>query len=443
MRRQDAFTRSRTTGQNLPPIAAAVMLLGGACAMLPAGEPVTPPADTGQTERLVEQLGAVSYTHREAAAARLKQIGAPALPLLRRAAEHRDLEIRYRARQLCDAIERVEQQRLLSEFHARGDHETGRLLPGWERFAALVGHDASARELFVAMYREEPEIMRLADRTGGALRAAVEERVLQFRASRRQSRLSRMTPATAAVMLFVALDPNLDVNGAVHEVMIVVFGQRSIQDALMQPGDSALRRLTSRWIADADDVSPAQRVAVAMLYGFESGVVPSLEMIRSPLRGSHIQNAIFSVAKLGGPQHLIELESLLDDDSVMAERENSAGLDLPMRVLGAARQLDDFTGVWPDNVPDEHTRTPALVTFSAQVRDVALAAMIHLIGQDPLDYGFTQLRPHSEYLYAPNTAGFDSDESRERALRQWRLWALVQKLHALDIDEIAVEGAGV
>ena len=81
--------------------------------------------------------------------------------------------------------------------------------------------------------------------------------------------------------------------------------------------------------------------------------------------------------------------------------------------------------------------------FSAQVRDVALAAMIHIIGQNPRDYGFTELRPHKDYLYAANTAGFGSEERRNRALRKWALWAKVQRLQSLGIDEIAAEGVGL
>ncbi|MGE4000350.1 MAG: hypothetical protein AB7I48_09045, partial [Planctomycetaceae bacterium] len=436
MRLRRPFTPNRLI-RCLLPFGVAASLVPMAHHGAHSGEPVESPSaahiDSGQVERLVEQLGAVSYDRRERAADQLQRIGAEALPSLRRASEHRDLEVRYRARQLYEAIERVEQQRILAEFHSGGNRDLGRLLPGWERFAECVGHDASARELFVAMYRSEPEIMRLTDRTSTELRSAVEERVLQFRGSKPQSRTSRMSPATAAVLLFAALDPNLDVNGTVHEIMIVVFGQRAIQEALTEAGDSALRRLTSRWIADAQDVPPSQRVAVAVLYGLETGVVPSLEMIHSPLRGNQIHNAVFSVAKLGGPQHLIDLAALLEDDAVMSERENNTGTDLSWQIRDTARQLAEFTATWPADVPAANGSSQPHVTFSAQVRDVALAAMIHLIGQDPQDYGFTELRPHKEYLYAPNTAGFDSDERRDRALRQWALWSRVQQLNSLDI----------
>ncbi len=427
---------------------AAAAELGGGTARNSPG----PLVGSALVEQLVEQLGAASYGHRERAAALLKEMGAEALPSLRRAARHNDLEIRYRASQLLDTIERTEQQRILGEFVSGGDRDWESLLPGWRRFAGIVGRDAPARELFAAMHHDEPEIMRLTNRPGAKLRTAVERRVLQFRRSKRDSTASRMSPATVAVLLFVMLDPQLDINGTAHSVMTVVFGQRAVRDELSSAGDSALRRLLSRWIADADDVSPAQRVAIAVQYGFASGVEPSLQLIRSQAQGSQIQNAIFAVAKLGGPEHLAELEILLADDSVLSQRQGHAkGTtrgELRLRVRETARSLSESAARSFDSPPSLRQKSLPQqggdrIVFSSQVRDVALAAMIHLIGQNPRDYGFDELRPHMDYLYAANTAGFDSDERRNRALRRWTLWAMVQRLQALEIDEIAVEGVGL
>ncbi len=414
--------------------------------------PPEPLVGSALAERLVEQLGAPSYDRRERAAALLKEIGAEALPSLRRAARHNDLEVRYRARRLLDTIEQSERQRILSEFVTGEDRDWGNLLPGWRRYAGIVGRDASARALFAAMHHDEPEIMRLTNRRGPELRTAVERRVLQFRRSKRNSTASRMSPATVAVLLFVMLDPQLDISGAAHSVMAVVFGQRAVRDELRSSGDSALRRLLSRWIADAADVSPAQRVAIAVQYGVASGVEPSLQLIRSQAKGSQMQNAIFALAKLGGPEHLNDLEALLADDSILSQRQgpakSTARDELWLRVRETARSLDETTALSLDFRPSPpQSSLPqqggGRIVFRSQVRDVALAAMISLIGQNPRDYGFTELRPHKDYLYAANTAGFSSDEHRNRALRKWALWAKVQRLQSLSIDEIAVEGVGL
>ena len=208
----------------------------------------------------------------------------------------------------------------------------------------------------------------------------------------------------------------------------------------MAPGDTALRRLTSRWIAEAVDVSPSKRVAVAVQYAFETGVEPSLQLIRSPARGNHIQNAIFAVAKLGGPEHLTDLKVLLRDESVLSQRKSNGNIDLRSHVREIARDLSQAAALSHDDSPPSTRQVRERVVFSSQVRDVALAAMIHIIGQNPRDYGFTELQPRGQYLYVPNTAGFDSEERRSRAFLKWKLWAKVQQLQSLEVDETAVEG---
>ena len=55
------------------------------------------PALAGEVEDMVKQLGDDSYEKREAAEKRLEEIGEPALPALRAAAESEDAEVRAKA----------------------------------------------------------------------------------------------------------------------------------------------------------------------------------------------------------------------------------------------------------------------------------------------------------------------------------------------------------
>ncbi len=360
---------------------------------------------TEQAERWVEQLGASSYQLREEAAIRLSEMGAPALPPLREAARHGDLEIRYRAMSLLEAIERVEQQKALDEFLATGDPELSALLPGWQRFSEIAGADLSARQLFVDMYRAEPSIMRLTGRSGVGLQTIVEQRSLRFRAGDRRQFNARMSPATLAVFLFVMLDPGCELSVGTRSLSSVVIGQSQIAAALDESSDSALRRLMGKWVAEADQVSPPHRIAVGMQYSLESGVEPALQMIQLGVQGSHLQNAIHAIGRLGGPEHIAALSTLLNDTTQLAEQQ-------------------------------QKSKSP----FTSQVRDVALAVILHLSGQNPADYGFLKLRLHPKHLYQPNSAGFDSDETRDRAFTQWQLWTRVQRSQALAIDATAIAG---
>ncbi len=65
----------------------------------------TAPASDEEIGRLITQLGDENYHQREAATAKLKAIGRPALPQLKMAESHSDPEVRVRAIELARAIE--------------------------------------------------------------------------------------------------------------------------------------------------------------------------------------------------------------------------------------------------------------------------------------------------------------------------------------------------
>src|SRR5437016_5696061 len=75
------------------------------CALSLALPPLAARADgAAEVSRLVKQLGSDDFWTREAASKRLKEIGAAALPALRRAASDGDTETRRRAEEAVAAI---------------------------------------------------------------------------------------------------------------------------------------------------------------------------------------------------------------------------------------------------------------------------------------------------------------------------------------------------
>lgn len=83
---------------------AALICLGAAA----AAQAAAPPAETPTTRRvaaLIELLGDRDFRAREVAERRLRAEGAAALPLLRKALRHEDLEVRRRALRLVPSIE--------------------------------------------------------------------------------------------------------------------------------------------------------------------------------------------------------------------------------------------------------------------------------------------------------------------------------------------------
>src|SRR3954453_19931172 len=75
--------------------------------LLPLLMAAAPPAcpSGAEVERLIEQLGDDDFDTREAATARLKLAGEPALDALHKALTSDDLEVRRRARRIVVAVE--------------------------------------------------------------------------------------------------------------------------------------------------------------------------------------------------------------------------------------------------------------------------------------------------------------------------------------------------
>jgi hypothetical protein len=99
-----------------------------------------------------------------------------------------------------------------------------------------------------------------------------------------------------------------------------------------------------------------------------------------------LQDAILAVGKLGSQEHIELLTPLLADDTALGNQFN--------------RQVKK--------------------SFQPQVRDVALAVIIHLSGEKPQDYGFTAIQQDAVRLFRSNTMGFASDQQRQAAHKKWQ-----------------------
>src|SRR5262245_52352327 len=65
-----------------------------------------PPVEAAEVERLLAQLGSESFAERQAASRRLDLLGEPVLAALKRAVKSDDIEVRRRADELIQRIER-------------------------------------------------------------------------------------------------------------------------------------------------------------------------------------------------------------------------------------------------------------------------------------------------------------------------------------------------
>ena len=140
-------------------------------------------AQPDSADALVRQLGADSYRLRKSAGKELLEMKTAAVDALGRGLESTDPEIRDRCRSILAAIEADPVETRLRAFV---EAKTGSL-PGWDRFAKVVGPKSGARELFAEIYRVDRELLATLQQNPKSAKA-----MLIDRASRLNRELSKM-----------------------------------------------------------------------------------------------------------------------------------------------------------------------------------------------------------------------------------------------------------
>jgi hypothetical protein len=358
------------------------------------------PPTAEEIGRWIGQLGDDSYIVRQTAADRLLAAGVAARPALLEVADGPDPETRAAARRLVALIDRADFNRRLQAFAADTDGRLGTSMPGWEAFSQLVGDDARARDLFVDMQRAEGPL--LAQVFGGSVSGSDqswEDRLTRLVRGHVVVNL-RQGPSlgSCATMLFLgALPKPVPSNQAATELARLAEYPPVRQAMQSDERRDAVRRLVAAWIVDCanhNDDGLLQRLGVGSRYGIAEAVPLAVAVATDPQYVAVSANtrvtAILTVGKLGGPAQVAALEPLLEDATVC----------MPVRLGAVAGQ-------------------PAT---QVQIRDVALAVMLHLTHQDPQQYGFPAVRGNVRNLFNVPTLYMPSDAARNAAIEKWHKW---------------------
>ena len=366
--------------------AALAVWLTAMAAVLPAGPP-DQPAD--QIERLAYRLASAEFTVRDAAERELRTAGPEALPILRRLADARNLEMRERIARLIVALEVTALESSLQQLSEGGVPADELSVPGWAAYQRVMGADAERRSLFIDMVRADAGLMAAIDGPRENLRQEFERRCADINIQRSQRQSGARSVADVAALILAATQPDSHPSPAAAACITACLQEGPFL-AEMQRSDrpQALEQLVALWVAHPDSSTVIQRLGLAARFELAEGIDVAREIIERRLYGPQIQHAILYIAKVGTAEHLHDLELLLGDTTD----------------LQAARRGGS-------------------TTFSAQVQDVALAGLVYMTRQRPGDYGFDSLRVNSQYVYAPGSIGFETDEARQQALERWRWWA--------------------
>jgi hypothetical protein len=356
------------------------------------------PAEGQKAWALVRQLGDNSFEAREEASRKLLRMGLSVKDLLEEGSRDPDPEIRRRCLDLLPAVREADLKVRLEAFIADREGKKNHDLPGWPLYRKLAGDDATARELFVAIQKSEAGLFledvdrnpRAAGEQLGARCQALQQRLYGFQAGV----VHPITLEDLAPLFLVACDPRVRPSPPATSLLSSFLYQQAPRTALTAgPSPSPFKKLVLAWMTQqTDDNAVMQMLYLANNLNLKEGLDLAVRVVRDRrVKGMGLATAFTTVGKLGGKAQVALLEPFLDDKTVIG----------PFA-------LNRMRG-------------------TTEVRDVALAMLVHLTGQSHKDYGYPFVDTNAGFKFYAHFLGFTTDQQREQALRKWKDWSAAQK----------------
>lgn len=342
------------------------------------------------TTLLVKQLGDEEFTVRETAAEKLTRLGLAARPELEEGTKDADREIRYRCERILAQVRQFDFALRIEAFSNDRNSENDHGLPGWRRFRKVAGDDVSTRSLFVEMLKADPDTLAAVEKDPKGAGESVQVRLQQLQ-QLTQFQSSQLPLGNIAVLLFLAVDEDISLSPQSVQLMSNLFQQQSFHTVMQGgPRRELLAKLLGAWIKRTDDFNIYQGLYLAMQHNIPEGLTLAERVLTKRANNAILnqpymrQQAIFALAKFGGEKQIALLEPILEDKVVVFPKQQ--------------------------NVP----------FFEAQMRDVALAGLVHLSKQNLKDFGFEKAEINPTTIFTVHTLGFESEEKRAAALKKWQ-----------------------
>ena len=371
---------------------AGLLLLAGA--VVAPASPSALPDELKKAQQLVRQLGSEVYQEREQAIQLLQQMGLPAKLALQQGLIDPDLEIRRRCEELLPDILELDLRNRISAFLADKEGKSDHDLPHWSRYREVAGSDAGSRQLFCEMLQGDTLTFLLncasnPDRQSDTLERYV--RLMQTRAFQpAPGRVAgQYTRGDIAAVLFIGSEVKIQ-NQQSPNLISSMFYQQTARTALADPAvGSAFKKLTLRWMSSQTNENVILQLCnVIQNLNLKEGADFLTTVIKEKkVRGISLAQAAINLARTGNKDHVALLETLLKDETVLAQMI----------------QLNQIRG-------------------TTEVRDVALAMLVHLTGQSHKEYGFSFLSQYPNLMWSPHYLGFSTPQQRENAHEKWQEW---------------------
>jgi hypothetical protein len=353
-----------------------------------------PSADEAHISALVRQLGDASYAVRQRASKQLIELGIKTRPLLLEALTDDDAEVRARARQVLSRVNDADFLARLAAFENDLDGRGHLTLPCWDRFSRLYGQDEVARTLFVEMQRCERDLLEALDRDPKLASELFVSRVKTlFESMQVRAALQPGSPGTelgtACALIMVSGDEQVTIPDFEANQLFTLIG-KPFESNLGGEKGPALKKMLGVWIVHNSSPNLArQNLSVAFQLDLTEGLELALKLLANDggaQQAGTRQDALLAIGRWGNHKHIALVEPLLNDTSPCTPQQAGEG-------------------------------------HQSQVRDVALAVLIHLSGQELKDYNLEHIQTNNKMLYQPGTIAFADAASRTQALEKWKRWA--------------------
>jgi hypothetical protein len=347
---------------------------------------------------LVRQLGADSFQVREQASNGLIRLGRAAKSALQAGLQDSDLEIRRRCQYLLPIALKRDLEVRLAAFIADKDGKTTCDLPGWTRYRQLVGTDAAARQFFVDVQKADADLLETSESQPAAAgdKFAVRCQFLQQFMYNPTNQGPPITLADIANLLLVGTDPQVKVPMNVTWQFTNLLNFQLTQKLRSDRHSPLVKKLLIQWVKQrTDDGALGQTLDLVMKLDLKEGLDIALKELKNPSAQAYNRAmALMTVAKLDGKKHLDVFEPLLKETG----------------------QVGNFGF---NNVRG-----------TTEVRDVALAMLIHLNGQKIKDYDFIAAEifggDELNFQNGPIFLGFADSTKRDAAMKKWKEWSAKQ-----------------
>ena len=264
------------------------------------------------------------------------------------------------------------------------------MLPGCESFEKLVGKSTSSRALYGKIYKADPSLMDEVENDKNISKVIISEKAQWLHNSIFSpvaGKTINLEIGDIGSVLFAATMPNMELPPeAVNNITNLLY-QPSARDAISaSKGTSPFRKLLGTWMLQQTDPNIiSQHLHLSQNMNMTEGLQLARRAASEKTMPVYTRTvALTLLGKMGTAEDSGLLRNFLSDETVVGN------FQLPNQQKG-----------------------------STQVRDVALAMLVHMSGQSHKDYGFSFARDNQALFFNPYMLGFTTQENRTIALKKW------------------------